>query len=315
MVLVGSHALSKYVNLDRKLNDWDFWVTSWEELPTYFKQNKPVKDSENSKVYLTEHGIVDIVKIKDETDKEIYKRSFHNVETPFGEFHYPGIADLSVIAEVSAECYDRVKYKSDLLKLKSVHNFNYSILSLYTRRLEETRNRINSSNKAKYEFFHKYELPEHIEHDLLHVFAAEHMNLPKPTYELFIDGETTPSEQFFNNLPHELKISRFIEESMVLSWERWLVPNMFKSGVFNKKIFATYFQLDNVNSPARRLLNHVCLKGLRDEPRFMCNFGTQNFPEIENKYLTTIESLKDSEALRKIQKKIIEIKRKNNDYN
>lgn len=304
MLLVGSQALSIYTDLNRRIGDYDFWVKDWNDLPEKIKKLKPVKTTDMVKMFLYNGKIIDVVKIKDETDLTIFNRSKTKTKVLGFEVSYPSIEDLYVMTKVSSEIHDRVKYSFDLKTLNQRFNIEPD-KDLYSKRYAETKNRVDASVGNKYEFFHKYDLPEHIEHDLLHVWVADFMELSRPTYELFIEGDTTPNEEFFNNLPRDYRISRFVEESLVLSFERWLIPKMVQHGIYNTKILNFFFDLDNPACPPRKLLNHVCFRGLRDEPKFMSKFGTENFGEIEQKYLKTVESLKDSNVIRKIQKKIV----------
>lgn len=315
MVLVGSTALSAYVDIGRVCNDYDLWVLDWDQLPESITKHKLVKNTERSRIYLTGSGVVDITKIVDPTDIEIYNRTVsseteHSLWTPVGSFPIPFVEDMMTITLVSAQCYDRAKYKSDYQKIQ----LKYPTLLVFESpltlaRLAETKARLDSSKGNKEEFFHKYDLPEHIEHDLLHVWVAEFMGLDRPTYEYFIEDDTTPSKQFFDNLDHSRKVSRFVEESLVLSWERWLVPQLVEHGLMFKPIYRNYFNLNNVNCPPRQLLNHVCIRGLRDEKPFMREFGTAYFTDIEKLYLEVLNDMKVKGLPKPLLDKVRQIRR------
>lgn len=312
MVLVGSRALSKYIDLNRKLGDFDIWVKSWNQIPKFLKNIEPVKSTDISRVFLYEGDIFDLVKIKDPTDIEIYDRSSETISLFSENLKCANLEDLFYMTEVSSLLFNRVKYKSDLAILKSKYALKLDS-SFVDRRFKETSDRLKKSRSNKKEFFHKYDLPEDIEHDLLHEWVADHLNLKVPTYKLFIEGDTTPKEEFFNNLPLENKLSRFVEETMVLSFERWLVPKLIELGAYNSKVLDVYFNLDNPACPPRKLLNHVCIKGLRDEPVFMKNFGTVNFTKIEPLFLSAVESLKESDLLRNLIKEVRKIRKVRNE--
>ena len=144
MLLVGSQALSIYTDLNRRIGDYDFWVKDWNDLPEKIKKLKPVKTTDMVKMFLYNGKIIDVVKIKDETDLTIFNRSKTKTKVLGFEVSYPSIEDLYVMTKVSSEIHDRVKYSFDLKTLNQRFNIEPD-KDLYSKRYAETKNRVDAS--------------------------------------------------------------------------------------------------------------------------------------------------------------------------
>lgn len=147
-----------------------------------------------------------------------------------------------------------------------IYDYQYTL-----DRVEETRKRI-ASKKEKEAFFHKHaKLPEHIEHDLLHEIVADAFSLDKPTYKKFVtENATDVKEDQWNKLMHFEKISRCVEETTVIYLERSYVPSCIR----NKKRMPLNYKM------LARAIDHVNVKGLKDQPDYITEFGRANQEEI-----------------------------------
>lgn len=285
MVLIGSQALNYYIPLNRKLHDYDFIATK-KELEQWNKKYSKylVKSTDYSYVYDIDGEIVEIrnPEFLDETDKELLDISvgFRWEYSKFGLVNIPTIQLLYDIKKSTTLCINEHKHKYDLELIEKKFNLT-SETGFFKKRLAETQNRVSKSTKVLKDFFHKYDgIPEYVKHDRLHDLYADALGLSMPTYKRITVAETDISEDLFNKLSYDQKISLMAEESLVLALERWLIPQLIENGI-NYKII-DHFYNNNESMPTYLILKHCCITGLRGEAEFITKFSRENFFAIES---------------------------------
>lgn len=303
MILIGSQALNYYVQLDRKLHDWDF-VTTEQGLANFNKDfgQYLVKETNYSLIYDVNGELVEIrnPKFLDETDKELLNvdlSAWVNVkQTKFGAVIVPTLECLYDIKKSTALCINEPKHRYDLNLLEQKFPFlKKNETEFFKKRLEETRTRTKVANRNMYEFFHKYHIPEYIEHDRIHQMFADLLGLNMPTYARLTVGPTEISEDLFNKLTHDQKVSLMAEESLVLAMERWFIPQMIENGINHRLI--DHFYNNNEAMPTYKILKHVNITGLKGEAQYVVDFGRNYFFEIEQKWCHYKEVIKSQGGL------------------
>lgn len=303
MILIGSQALNHYIALDRKLHDWDFIMTA-EELERFNSSYSKylVKETEYSLVYDINGEIVEIrnPKTLDESDKHLLEMYFlPETKTPFGLVTLPSINTLYEIKKATALCIEEPKHKYDLAAMEKefpsqlVFNPNtknfYGNSEFFNKRLNEIKARQEKATKIKHDFFHKYHIPEYVLHDRLHEMFADLLSITIPTYQRITVAETDISEELFNKLTHEQKISLMVEEVLVLNMERWLIPQMVENGINHRLV--DMFYNNNEAMPTYLILKHVCITGLKGEQKYITDFSKVNFFEIEKEWIKAKEKI------------------------
>lgn len=286
MVVVGSKALETYFPIERIAHDWDLWMDnveyqSFKQLYSMFF----IKEVGNNAIFDFKHTVVE-VKImlnSSETDRIIFYGSNligKTMETPWGSAFVPSLQNLHDMKRSTALCIDEPKHHHDLKLMyqKTCYLENNNTI-LFEMRLKETRDRLAASRKVKFDFFHKYHIPEYILHDNLHEVIAKLLNISIPTYQRITVAETDIAEELFNKLTHEQKISLMVEESLVLGLERWFIPQMVENGINFRLI--DLFDSNSESSPTYLILKHCCITGLKGEAEYITNFSRTNFFEIE----------------------------------
>lgn len=292
MILIGSQALSYYVPLERKLHDYDFIATEYELDKFNLEYGKHlVKTTDYSLIYDIDGTIVEIrnPKYLDQTDLDLLISPMVSVSTMFGLAHLPDIQTLYDIKKSTALCMKEHKHLYDLKLIEDEFDVVQNT-EFFNKRLEETQNRTKVDKKNKYDFFHKYDLPEYVVHDKLHEMVADLLDLPLATYIRTITGSVTTVKELYDKLTHEQKVSLMVEESIVLSLERWLIPQMIENGINHRLI--DMFYNNNEAMPTYHILKHVNLKGLKGEADYVVNFGTENFFEIEKAWIVAKEKIR-----------------------
>ncbi len=297
MILLGSRALEYYFSLNRPLHDWDF-LMSQEEIRVFDLVYKPyfVKKTAYSLIYDIKGEIVEIRNpfTLDATDKELLNKEFpHKKTTPFGFARVPDIQTLYDVKKSTAFCIDEPKHHYDLNLFDQKSNIYQldSNTEFFRNRLNETKIRCEKSKKVKYDFFHKLgHLPEYILHDRLHDLYADLLDLNIPTYQRITTAETNISEELFNQLTHQQKISLMVEETLVLNLERWFVPQMVENGINHRLI--DMFYNNNEAMPTYQILKHVCITGLKGEADYITNFARANFFEIEKEWILAKQKIR-----------------------
>ncbi len=297
MILIGSHALNFYIPLTRKRHDYDFMMGE-DEFNLFHCGYKSylVKETAYSNIYDIDGRIVEVRNLKtlDPTDKIIFadcQEAAFLVATPFGPARIPRLSIIYDMKKATALCIDEPKHKFDLdLMNRCYPEFEQTNSEFFQLRLKETQARVAKSDKIKHDFFHKYHIPEYIKHDLLHLELAELLNLNIPTYQRITTAETDISEELFNKLTHQQKISLMVEEVLVLNLERWYVPQNVENGI-NYKLIDKFWN-NNEAMPTYLILKHVCLTGLKGETKYITDFGKANFFEIENEWIKAKEKIK-----------------------
>jgi hypothetical protein len=297
MILIGSQALNHYVPLNRKMHDWDFIMTR-EELVDFhceYYQYK-VKETDYSILYDINGTIVEIRNPDhlDPTDEVLLSNPVNYVKkmnTPFGETYVVELAYLYDIKRSTAECIPEHKHQYDLKLMQDTFKFTNEFESqFYKKRLAETQQRTKKTNKDMYDFFHKYHIPEYVVHDRLHEMIADLLDLPMPTYVRTITGAVTTVPELYHKLTHEQKVSLMVEESIVLSLERWFIPQMIENGI-NYRVIDKFYN-NNEAMPTYKILKHVNLVGLKGEADYVVQFGKDNFFEIEKEWIKAKEVIK-----------------------
>lgn len=289
MILIGSQALQLHLNLNRPLHDYDF-IMDKERYEEWLETYTPywVKTTNYSHIFDVKGDIVEVrnPKYLDPTDLYLLGRApyFEMVNTMHGLARLPNLAILRDMTEIAVEVYGEPKHKNDLA---AIHNFfpsfNYPPDSdFFLKRREETKNRDKSDKKLKYDFFHKYHIPEYIIHDRLHDMIADLCGINMPTYARLTTGATDIAEELFNKLTHDQKISLMAEEALVLALERWFIPQNVERGI-NVRLIDKFYN-NNEAGPTYRIFKHVNSTGLKGEAAYVTGFARANFFEIEKRW-------------------------------
>lgn len=295
MILIGSRALNEYVPIGRPMHDWDFFASIQELSDFNYKYGQYlVKVTEYSCLYDILGTIVEIrnPNFLDATDKELLNMPHRLIReaAAFGEVLVPSIQVLYDIKKATAAFTDELKHKHDIALMQDKFKTLEDNTDFFTRRLADTERRYKTSTKIKYDFFHKYHIPEYIVHDRLHDMFADSMKLSLPTYKRITTADVDISEELFNKLTHEQKVSLMAEESLVLAMERWFIPQMIENGI-NYRLLNKFYN-NNEAMPTYLILKHCCITGLKGEKEFITDFARKNFFEIEKKWLSIKQEFK-----------------------
>lgn len=297
MVIIGSKALNFYINPERTLHDTDLIMTQDELIAFNNHYNKYwVKTTNYSHVYDIEGDIVEVrnPQYLDATDKMLLNETFQQKTFMYGIAGVPTIQLLYDIKKSTALCIDEPKHKHDVELIEK----NFPVVKntvFFQKRLEETKLRTDKSKKNMYDFFHKYKLPEYVLHDRIHDMFADILGLNMPTYKRLTVDDTNISEELFNKLTHEQKVSLMAEESLVLSMERWFIPRMIEDGI-NYRLIDMWFN-NNEAMPPYLILKHVNIKGLKGEAPYIVDFGRKYFFEIEQKWIEYRQKIRDNDGI------------------
>lgn len=190
MILIGSRALQHYIpNLGRVVHDWDFMMSTRElnEFALKYGQYliKTVKD-----VTLYEIPNVGVVEIFCMTgwmpsDYILYETCEDMIATPFGGALVPSLDILFEMKKATAEFIKEPKHDHDvrLMEVECVE-FGKQYSEFYDMRRAEIKARLEKETKVKYDFFHKYHIPEYIKHDYLHEVIVDLIGQALPTYKI-----------------------------------------------------------------------------------------------------------------------------------
>lgn len=225
------------------------------------------------------------------SDRLIFERTYAlGRKSPIGTLVIPDIQTLFDIKASTAQVIDEPKHKYDTVLMKQVYPSLKMNTALYEMRLKETQDRFDKSTRVKYDFFHKYHIPEYIVHDYLHEIIAQCLNISIPTYQRITTADVNISEDLFNKLTHEQKISLMVEESLVLALERWFVPQNVENGI--NYLLIDKFYNNNEAMPTYSILKHCCITGLKGEAEYITGFGRQYFFEIEKAWIAAKSQIK-----------------------
>lgn len=294
MILIGSKALQQYIpNLGRIIHDWDLLMHD-DEYVQFIEQYLKylIKAVKNTFLYeIPDLGIVEISHVNgwEPSDWRLLDNGFSFLGTPFGKVCVPNLQILFEMKKATAEFINEPKHNYDLKLIQSL--VSKDITPFYEMRRNEIKTRIEKENKIKYDFFHKYHIPEYIRHDYLHEVIADLIDVKLPTYVKITTAETDITEQLFNNLTHEAKVSLMAEESLVLILERWFIPQMIEKGI-NFKLLDIFFN-NNEGLPTYNILKHCCITGLKGEAEYITNFSRANFFEIEKLWVNYKQKIKN----------------------
>lgn len=294
MIIIGSQALDMYTPINRKKHDWDF-VMSKNELEIWNIEyvGYLVKTTDYSLVYDIAGDIIEIrnPEYLDPTDKQLLDRqfSFGLRDTPYGQVALPPIQEIYDIKKSTALCIDEHKHHYDVKLIEDAFSVKPDT-QFFQDRLEETMVRTAKSNKTKYDFFHKYHIPEYIIHDRLHEMVADLIEISIPTYVRTITGAVETDQDLYNKLTHAQKVSLMVEEALVLSLERWFIPQNVENGINHRLI--DMFYNNNEAMPTYLILKHVNITGLKGEADYVVKFGRDNFFEIENEWVKAKEKIR-----------------------
>lgn len=304
MLVVGSIALKYWLNdIGRTIHDYDIWMSNEEFnrfCNDYYKFE--IKEAKYSYLFEIDKKIYEIKPYykMEETDKLIFDNSTNKtfqVDIPYIGMCFVAcpqtVYDMKKATLHGGITEPKHSYDFNLLEANAHKYFFKRNSDIFKLRLEETKKRVASEKKVKYDFFHKYHIPEYVVHDDLHVMIADLIDLKIPTYQKITTAETDISEELFNNLSHHEKLSLMVEESLVLALERWFIPQMIENGINHKLI--DMFYNNNEGLPTYRILQHCCITGLKGEAEYITKFSRENFFEIEKlwiQYKSTIANKK-----------------------
>lgn len=301
MILIGSRALQHYIPLNRIIHDWDFMMdfAEFEQFNEFYGQFL-IKTVNHTHLYeIPKLGIVEIL-VKSgfkPSDHILWEKSKTNgITTPFGVAQVPSFYMLYEMKRATAEFINEPKHHYDLSVMKSLLvDYDNSCANFYSLRYSEIKDRIEKSEKVKYDFFHKYHIPEYIKHDYLHEVIADLVDIKLPTYQKITCADTDIAEELFDKLTHQEKISLMVEESLVLALERWFVPQMVENGI-NFKLLEI-FDNNNEGLPTYKILKHCCITGLKGEAEYITKFSRDNFFEIETNWIKYKAIIKEKGGL------------------
>lgn len=297
MLVIGSKALATYIkDIGRISHDWDIWMsdadydkfllseTGFNHIKStpfchlYEKNGEIIEIKTESQFCPTDHMVFDSMNME------------WGIMTPVGPARIPTIQVLYDVKKSTALCIDEPKHQYDVDLIEKTFPDLKQDTELFKLRLEETRTRVENSKKVKYDFFHKYHIPEYIYHDNLHVIIADLIGLAIPTYQRITTADTDIGEELFNKLTHEQKISLMVEESLVLALERWFIPNMIENGI-NIRLVDMFYN-NNEGLPTYQILKHCCITGLKGEAEYITGFARANFFEIEKEWQAAKATIK-----------------------
>jgi hypothetical protein len=243
MLLIGSCALSKNSPfLDISSKDRDFIVDEKVFIETKNKVKKDglkvLIDDDDLFAYKDTNGIIIELTLSKtgETNYELLKqynafgskikvannvtllwlKESHKYKKDSPHF-YKTMNDIQTLRILVGENYKETK--PSWFKKREIETYNYGHPSL---------------NTTKKEFFDD-SVPYIYDHDDIHIHVAIN---GEPAYKSFSNGEVNCSKEMFNNLPYETRLNSVVEESMVLSLERSLIPNEFKTDPVRFYLFA-----------------------------------------------------------------------------
>jgi hypothetical protein len=296
-VIVGSKALEQYVpELGRIIHDLDVFMSD-EKHKDYHEKFSKYLIKETPLTYLYEFPDGNIVEVKpfskmEMTDIVIYEQAVLN--SPIASFMGYTYASIQHIHDMKKATIDggitEPKHQYDLdLIYKHFPDIDRNS-RLYQERLKETKERVAKSKKTKYDFFHKYHIPEYIYHDDLHIMIADLLDIKLPTYQRITNGDVSIAEEQFNKLTYEQKIDLMVEESLVLSLERWLIPQFIENGI-NYNLINMFYN-NNEGLPTYQILKHCCITGLKGEAEYITNFARSEFFTIEKAWRKAKDMIK-----------------------
>ncbi len=297
MILIGSRALQYYIpDIGRIIHDWDFLmgVTEFEEFHAKYSKYL-IKTVKHISLYeIPDLGIVEISMFRgwQPSDHRLLDDGFYNHSTPFGNALVPSLNTLYEIKLATEEFIKEPKHLYDL-ELMEPHcvDFTKQYTPLYQMRRNEIKLRLEQENKVKYDFFHKYHIPEYIKHDYLHEVIVDLIDMKLPTYVKITTAETDIAETLFNKLSYTDKVSLMAEESLVLALERWFIPQMIENGI-NFKLL-DIFDNNNEGLPTYQILKHCCITGLKGEAEYITKFSRDNFFAIEKLWVDYKHKIKE----------------------
>lgn len=297
MLLVGSRALAHYLDVGRTFHDWDVWMTE-VEYAAFVLTNKTwthIKSTPYSHLYEKRGHLLEIKSEAqfEPTDKIIFNKTDHiKGSSIIGECFVPSIQTIWEMKKATATYIDEPKHKHDLNLIESKYpEVLKSDDMLVSYRMNETRIRVEKSKQVKFDFFHKYHIPEYIYHDNLHVIIGDLMELNLSTYLRITSADTDIAEDLFNKLTHDQKVSLMVEESLVLALERWFIPQMVENGINHHLV--DIFYNNNEGLPTYKILKHCCITGLKGEAEYITGFARANFFEIEKRWIEVKQQIKD----------------------
>lgn len=297
MVLIGSRALQHYIpNIGRVVHDWDFMVSKkeLEKFHSTYSQHL-IKTVNGVTLYeIPSIGVVELSCVEGwmPSDFLMYEACLELTETFFGKALVPPLNMLYEMKLATAEFIKEPKHEHDveLMEVECV-KFGEKYSEFYHMRRAEIKARLEKETKVKYDFFHKYHIPEYIKHDYLHEVIVDLIGQALPTYIKITTAETDIGEELFNRLTHQEKVSLMAEESLVLALERWFVPQMVENGI-NFKLLEV-FDNNNEGLPTYKILKHCCITGLKGEAEYITNFSRANFFEIEKLWIDYKQKIKE----------------------
>lgn len=297
MILIGSRALQHYIgDIGRVVHDWDLMMSTRELNDFALKYGQYlIKTVKDYTLYeIPEIGVVEVFCMTGwmPSDYILYETCQDMIMTPFGGALVPPLDMLFEMKKATAEFIKEPKHEHDveLMEVECVE-FGKQYSEFYDMRRSEIKARLEKETKVKYDFFHKYHIPEYIKHDYLHEVIVDLIDQALPTYVKITTAETDIGEELFNRLTHQEKVSLMAEESLVLALERWFIPQMIENGI-NFKLLEV-FDNNNEGLPTYKILKHCCITGLKGEAEYITNFSRANFFEIEKLWIDYKKKIKE----------------------
>lgn len=274
MLVIGSHALSKIVDINRAPKDLDVLITR-DELSEYVSSNKEdIIDLEDkghkffckSKLYgYIEFGLIDEV--------ESSENYYEYCGRPKGLFYAP--AEVLFSLKKSHIHFPRSfdKHILDYNLLRSL--VKVDVLSVITRkRTKEIEAAIGklktpSLKKSTKDFFDDKVSNKTFIHDHIHAVIA-HKERPMFEYIKPDADKVTCSKDLWSNLEYEDKIKCVLEEAYVIALERGVIPMLFAGGSIVRHDRAFKWAV-------MRICTTLCSGWFR-------TFAVDNYPEVIERY-------------------------------
>jgi hypothetical protein len=180
--------------------------------------------------------------------------------------------NLLKVMKLSSLPLGEIKNSSDLKWLNHI-DLSKTDLDLVEIRTKETLLKISKDS-----FFNKYDVFRFFDHDELHVYV----NMT-PIYKTILNEQdlTSISQEKFKRLPLDQKVLVFWEEAMVLSLERWLIPQVRKYPMRIDEYCEQFFLVEKNSDPSVYWVNCLCAIGqIKDHPEWLAQWGIDNYESI-----------------------------------
>ncbi len=290
MLLVGSRSLSTHVKLDRDPDDWDIYMhlAEFEAI----KAKHPYRQIASHRYHaFVGQEVLEIHTIHPgdtDTDAQLLQiaeaNNYSKVKTPVGEAYNACLHMHKLLKLSTYGLLNKHKNYRDLAVLKDVEVLWPEILE---QRIEETIKR--QETKV---FFNRYNIRRYVDHDQLHQWVAQALQLPQPTFDKVIAGSVEVTPELFFEATLAERHSCIVEEAIVLGIERWLLHRVKASNVF--KLWDEFQAVNSSSDPALKWLDKLCSPGVvKDHPTWVAEWAGANHADLKETLKKTLLLIKD----------------------